>query len=81
MKGHRLAPGLPLIGLAFLLASCTSPEAARERGGGPGADLGNRGSPIEFHDGALPYYGTRCVTLPVPCQGPPPRFGTSSTGD
>jgi hypothetical protein len=24
------------------LAGCTSPEAARQRGGGPGADVGNR---------------------------------------
>jgi hypothetical protein len=38
---------------------CTSPEATRTRGGGPGADVGNhpRG-PVELHAGARMYSGT-----------------------
>ena len=38
---------------------CTSPEATRTEGGGPGADVGNhpRG-PVELHAGARMYRGT-----------------------
>ena len=38
---------------------CTSPEATRTRGGGPGADVGThpRG-PVELHAGARMYAGT-----------------------
>ena len=39
------------------LAGCTSPEATRQRGGGPGADVGNRGG-VELHAGANPYANT-----------------------
>lgn len=39
--------------------ACNSPEAARTRGGGPGADVGNhpRG-PVELHAGARMFSGT-----------------------
>ena len=70
--------------LAFLLAmqtACMSPEASRSRGGGPGADVGNHGVPIRFHDGAEPYHDTPCVTEPVKCEGPMPMYGASSTPD
>lgn len=40
------------------LAACTSPEADRVRGGGPGADVGNRGNPVVMHGGSQPYAGT-----------------------
>jgi hypothetical protein len=46
------------------LAACTSPEATRQRAGGPGADVGNRGG-IELHAGANPYAGTP-VVMPQP---------------
>jgi hypothetical protein len=38
---------------------CTSPEATRTRGGGPGADIGNhpRGE-VQIHAGADMYYRT-----------------------
>ena len=55
--------------------ACASPEAVRLRGGGPGADVGNRGEPVEIHAGAEPYYRTPCVTKPVKCTGPLPVFG------
>jgi hypothetical protein len=50
-------PGL--LALATLaLVSCTSPEATRQRGGGTGADIGNRGPVVEMHEGSRPYHGT-----------------------
>lgn len=50
-----------------LLAGCTSPEAGRVRGGGPGADVGNRGKPVVMHEGSLPYAGTPVL---VPAETP-----------
>lgn len=49
-----------LIALAALAAACTSPEATRQRAGGAGADVGNRGG-IELHAGAQPYAKTPVV--------------------
>jgi hypothetical protein len=43
--------------LAAALAACTSPEATRQRAGGPGADVGNHGG-VELHAGAEPYAKT-----------------------
>jgi hypothetical protein len=47
-----------IIALAALAAACTSPEAERVRGGGPGADRGNRGPVALMHEGSKPYAGT-----------------------
>ena len=53
------------LGIALAsLAACTSPEATRQRAGGPGADVGNRGG-IELHAGADPYAKTP-VVMPAP---------------
>lgn len=60
----------------LLLAACASPEAGRSRGGGPGADVKNRGNPVEMHAGAEPYHETPCVTE-TECHGPPAVFGTT----
>jgi hypothetical protein len=54
---------LALIAL-IALVGCTSPEATRQRAGGPGADVGNRG-PVELHAGARPYAKTPIV-VPAP---------------
>jgi hypothetical protein len=43
---------------AVLLSACTSPEAERVRGGGPGADIGNRGEVVLMHEGSKPFEGT-----------------------
>jgi hypothetical protein len=51
-----------LLALAAL-AACTSPEATRQRAGGPGADVGNRGR-VELHAGADPYAKTPVVLSP-----------------
>ncbi len=65
----------------LLLTACASPEAARTRGDGPGADVGNRRKPVEIHAGAKPYHNTPCVTGPVECKGPPPVFGPTPPPD
>jgi hypothetical protein len=63
------------------LIGCASPEAGRTRGGGPGADIGNRGDTVEFHAGAQPYHNTPCATTLETCDGPQPVFGPRSTPD
>jgi hypothetical protein len=60
--------------VGLLVAGCASPEATRVRGGGPGADIGNRGNPVVFHNGAQPYHDTPCVIKPLKCDGPLPVF-------
>jgi hypothetical protein len=65
----------------FLLLACASPEASRTRGGGPGADVGNRNQPVELHAGALPFSETPCVTEPLECNGPPTVFGPTPPPD
>ena len=40
------------------LAGCTSPETTRSRGGGPGADVGNRSKDVKIHEGSEPYWKT-----------------------
>jgi hypothetical protein len=46
------------LALGFIFFGCTSPEVKRVRGGGAGADVGNRGDRVEMHEGAKPYYKT-----------------------
>lgn len=60
-----------LIGFACTaLAACTSPETERVRGGGPGADKGNRGNPVLMHEGSKPYAGTPTL---IPGEAPSER--------
>jgi hypothetical protein len=48
-----------LLLLAFsALAACDSPEDTRSRGGGPGADVGNRGKVVDMHEGSQPFWKT-----------------------
>jgi hypothetical protein len=44
--------------IAVAAAGCTSPEATRSRGGGPGADVGNRSSIVRMHEGSRPFEQT-----------------------
>jgi hypothetical protein len=46
------------LAVLFLLVGCTSPETIRTRGGGPGADVGNRTKIVRMHQGADPFYKT-----------------------
>jgi len=48
----------PLLLLAVVLGACTSPEATRQRAGGAGGDVGNRGDAVELHAGSRPYWRT-----------------------
>ena len=61
---------VPLIAAVLVAACATSPEAARARGGGPGADPGNPGSVVQVHAGNKIYYKTPCKTPKVKCSGP-----------
>lgn len=53
---------------AAAVTACTSPEAERVRGGGPGADVGNRGNPVVMHEGSQPYALTPNL---IPAKAPP----------
>ena len=44
--------------IAALALGCTSPEATRTGGGGPGGDVGNRGEVVQMHEGSRPFEGT-----------------------
>ena len=50
--------GFLLLFAGSVCAGCTSPEATRTRGGGPGADPGNRPVDVKMHAGSLPYWKT-----------------------
>jgi hypothetical protein len=52
----------------FCLAGCASPETTRTRGGGPGADGGNRGKVVEMHEGSRPFWKTPQL---IPAKHPP----------
>ena len=47
-----------LVAACAALTGCTSPEATRTRGGGPGADVGNRSKDVKMHEGSQPYWKT-----------------------
>jgi hypothetical protein len=55
-KLARVCAGV-LLALACA-CGCKSPEATRTRGSGPGADVGNHGSPMTVHPAKDPYYKT-----------------------
>lgn len=40
------------------IAGCASPETSRTRGGGPGADTGNRPAVVKMHEGSRPFWNT-----------------------
>ena len=54
--------------LVFYLAACASPETTRTRGGGPGADVGNRAKVVEMHEGSQPFWKTPQI---IPAKHPP----------
>jgi hypothetical protein len=69
MRSAALVAGIAL------LAACASPEAARVRGGGAGADIGNRRDAVRLHGGSLMYARTPCFLPKALCPGPLPRSG------
>lgn len=44
--------------VACAACACTSPEARRTRGGGRGADAGNRPDTVRMHGGSDPFWKT-----------------------
>ena len=52
------------------LGGCDSPEAARSRGGGPGADPQNRPAVVLMHGGSQQYWATP-VLIPEEAGAPP----------
>jgi hypothetical protein len=60
--------GALLLFAVALTAGCESPEASRMRGGGLGADTGNRTDLVRMHEGSRQFYGTPAL---VPGQGAP----------
>ena len=54
---------LAIAALVAALVGCSSPEATRVRGEGPGADVGNRNGTVQLHSGPSVYYRT-------PTEGP-----------
>jgi len=50
-----------------VLAACSSPEATRTQGGGPGGDTGNQPEFVRMHEGSRPYHETpRLVPVATP---------------
>jgi hypothetical protein len=55
--------------LSVITLGCDSPEASRTRGGGPGADTGNRPArDIQLHEGSNQFWRTPDR---IPVDGPP----------
>ncbi len=67
---------ITLIALLVNLIGCTSPEATRVRGGGPGADVGNRAKIVQMHEGSKPFEKTPTI---IPAKSPP--LGAASQAD
>jgi len=59
---------ITLVAFSFYLIGCASPETKRMRGGGPGADVGNRDKFVQMHEGSKPFEKTPKI---IPAQGPP----------
>jgi hypothetical protein len=57
---------LGLLAAALAVGAC-SPEANRTRGGGPGADVGNRWLPsdVDLHGRSNPFYRTPQLGAPT----------------
>ena len=59
---------IALIVLFLFMAACVSPETTRTRGGGPGADVGNRDKFVQMHEGSRPFENTPKI---IPTKHPP----------
>jgi hypothetical protein len=61
-----------ILAVGAAVTGCASPEATRTRGGGPGADVGNRSQDVKMHEGSQPFWKT-----PDRIEGNPPPLGSS----
>jgi hypothetical protein len=59
---------IALIVLFLFIVACASPETTRTRGGGPGADVGNRDKFVQMHEGSRPFENTPKI---IPTKHPP----------
>lgn len=66
---------VPCLTVALALAACAPPETQRVRGGGVGADIGNRSGVVEMHAGSEIYPERRCALQGEACTGPLPWSG------
>jgi hypothetical protein len=57
-----------LVVLPLTTIGCDSPEASRSRGGGAGADVGNRPATVQMHEGSNQFWRTPDK---IPAEGPP----------
>ena len=57
-----------VVAAGVAVTGCTSPEATRQRGGGPGADPNNRPALVRMHEGSRQYYETPVL---IQSEGPP----------
>jgi hypothetical protein len=69
----ELALKIALVTLLLCLSACGSPETTRTRGGGPGADVGNRTLTVRMHEGARPFDKTPKVIVSRPPSLEPAR--------
>ena len=67
---------IALIVLFLFIVACVSPETTRTRGGGPGADIGNRAKFVQMHEGSRPFESTPKL---IPAKHPP--LNTASQAD
>lgn len=65
---NRFVIALLVVILSSCISACYSPETSRARGGGPGADVGNRGAFVNMHEGSRPFYQTPQL---IPAKPPP----------
>lgn len=49
---------LGVLVVVAVVSGCSSPEEKRTRGGGPGADVGNRPAAVKMHEGSRPFWKT-----------------------
>jgi hypothetical protein len=66
---------LTVLTILLALGACVSPEAKRVRGGGAGADIGNRSDSLQLHGGSLMYSRTPCLLPKSECPGPLAQSG------
>jgi hypothetical protein len=59
---------MSLMAVLLFVAGCTSPETTRSRGGGAGADVGNRTKIVQMHEGSKPFEKTPKI---ISAQHPP----------
>ena len=69
----ELALKIALVTSLLGFSACGSPETTRTRGGGPGADVGNRSSTVRMHEGSQPFDKTPKVIVARPPSLEPAR--------